>query len=126
MKLFVFEVERTSLLFMVSANKTLGMIFRFSHSCGLQDISRNIICLKSRKDARFFKTFNTRGISVLSFVKFRAFSTFGTLTSVVQFLLLGHAASLANYVRILGGFRYLLWGVGKLTRRKGYQQKGHF
>jgi len=34
-KLFVLELERTSLLFLVSINKTFEMIFRLSHSRGL-------------------------------------------------------------------------------------------
>ena len=60
-KLFVPGPERTSLLSLISANKTFEMIFRFSYSCGLQDISKNTIRLKSEKYLRFFETFNARG-----------------------------------------------------------------
>jgi hypothetical protein len=39
-ELFVLELERTSLLFLVSTDKTFGMIYRCYHSCHLEGFSK--------------------------------------------------------------------------------------
>ena len=51
--LFVSELERTSILFLVSTDKMIDMMFRFSRSCGLGYSLKTCSVYKSRKIREF-------------------------------------------------------------------------
>ena len=110
-KLFVLELERTSLLSPVSVKKIFKMISRFCHLCGLEVFLKCFVWIKiSRRSECFWDVHRTWHMFWVTLENGPSLTTSRLLTSVVKVLLLGRPGSLPSCASVLcGHYRLPAW-----------------